>query len=316
MDALERRVETVERNREKGETDPDDVEAYRTRSEYDIRGNLSKVTDSLTRPAFEYEYDLANTALRTDSLDAGVQAIVFDAAGNEVERCDSKGARTLRTYDELNRPIQMWAKDKKSGPGEPNRPLTLREFLVYGDSLEATFRNNEDRPFEMDAYEKNLLGKLYIHYDEAGKALVRRIRLQGERPDERAASTQRQGCPRTAADQLDFAGRNPLESREGALLEPADAYETTFQYDALNRQTKLTYPEDVDGERKSLNLKYNRAGALRTGVAGAWRDRADVCGSNRVQRATTANVSRLWKRDDHAVHLRAEDVPTAEAAHH
>src|SRR5690606_8664624 len=39
-------------------------------------------------------------------------------------------------------------------------------------------------------------------------------------------------------------------------------YLTSMEYDALNRVTKMTYPEDLDTERKELVPTYNRAGAL------------------------------------------------------
>ena len=42
----------------------------------------------------------------------------------------------------------------------------------------------------------------------------------------------------------------------------AAAYQTSSRYDALNRPIEVTYPQDVDGERKKLIPRYNRAGAL------------------------------------------------------
>ena len=150
VDALGRTVEAVERNRNKSRPD---IEKYRTRSSYDIRGNLLTVTDALGREAFKYVYDLANNPLRIQNIDAGIRRNVLDAAGNEVERRDRKGALILQTYDVLNRPSQLWAQD---GTGQS---LTLREYIMYGDhpDLDAA-----------QAKTTNRRGKLYRHYDEAG----------------------------------------------------------------------------------------------------------------------------------------------------
>jgi len=46
-----------------------------------------------------------------------------------------------------------------------------------------------------------------------------------------------------------------------ALLDPAED-RTTMAYDALNRATVITYPQDASGARKQLRPHYNRAGAL------------------------------------------------------
>src|SRR5262249_14697581 len=42
----------------------------------------------------------------------------------------------------------------------------------------------------------------------------------------------------------------------------AKVYETTVQYDALNRIKLLTYPQDVENHRRQLRPQYTRAGAL------------------------------------------------------
>ena len=65
---------------------------FRTRSTYDIRGNVLTVTDALNRVAFRYGYDLANRPWRNESIDAGLRRVVLNVVGNETERRDSKGA--------------------------------------------------------------------------------------------------------------------------------------------------------------------------------------------------------------------------------
>ena len=54
---------------------------FRTRSTYDIRGNVLTVTDALDRVAFRYTYDLADRPWRIESIDAGLRRIVLNVAG-------------------------------------------------------------------------------------------------------------------------------------------------------------------------------------------------------------------------------------------
>jgi RHS repeat-associated protein len=265
VDALGRKIKSVERNG----TNPADW--HTTEFEYDIRGNLVAVKDALGRNAFAYVYDLTPKrgdaeedqgaeALRIQQLDAGVRRIVFDAAGNEIERRDGKGALILRAYDDLNRPIRLWARDKT---GEA---ITLRERLIYGDSVEAALA-----PDQLDA--ANLRGELYKHYDEAGLLTFEAYDFKGN-----VLEKNRQ----VISDAAILAVFNPplknwevksfrvdweppagmaLEIHAIGLLDPT-VYQTSFSYDGLNRVKVLRYPQDVDGERKELRPTYNRAGAL------------------------------------------------------
>src|SRR5262249_50322821 len=92
IDALGRTVLAIERNREpvpNGGPLPA-IEEIKTRSTYDIRGNLLTVTDALGRLAFTHTYDLANRQLRIENIDAGIRRSIFDAAGNPIEYRDSK----------------------------------------------------------------------------------------------------------------------------------------------------------------------------------------------------------------------------------
>lgn len=256
IDALGRTIEAVERNGSDPSTD-----WYVTRSTYDIRGNLLTVTDALGRVAFTYNYDLANRPLRVDSIDAGVRRTVLDAVGNVIEQRDSKGALVLNAYDDLNRPIRMWARD---GVGQV---LTLRERTLYGDSAETGLSAAE-------RLAANLLGKLYQHYDEAGRIAVAAYDFKGN-----VLEKQRQAIgdesilsvfTGTAANNLQIEAFRvdwqppvgvTLETHANNLLD-AQVYQTSMTYDALNRPKVMRYPQDVEGDRKALIPRYNRAGAL------------------------------------------------------
>ena len=250
LDALGRTIEAVERNGPNPDTD-----WYITRSTYDIRGNLLTVTDALGRVAFRYTYDLANQALRTENIDAGVQRLVLDAVGMALEQRDSKGALILQAYDRLDRPSRMWARD---GAGQA---MTLRARMVYGDGGIAT------QPLTERAAAKaaNQLGQLVQQYDEAGQIAFAGFDFKGnplskERrviADEAILQVFENGESNNweiAAFRVDWAlGDSLLEEK---------VYVTSMSYDALNRVKVMQYPEDIAGERQELRPEYNRAGAL------------------------------------------------------
>lgn len=259
IDALGRTVLAVERNRTAGDPLPP-LETYLTRSTYDIRGNLLVVTDALEREAFKYTYDLANNPLRIENIDAGVRRVILNAAGNEVERRDSKGALILQAYDLLNRPIRLWARDDD----RPGSDVSLREHLIYGDSAEAGLQ---------DAANRNLLGQLYRHYDEAGLLAFEAYDFKGN-PLAKVRRTIRDeeiltvfAFPRPDGTipiyRIDWQppAAGTLADRERVLLDSTE-YQTSTTYDALNRVKSKRYPQDGDGERKELRPRYNRSGAL------------------------------------------------------
>jgi RHS repeat-associated protein len=258
IDALGRTIEAVARNG----AEPSDW--FRTRSTYDIRGNVLSVTDALNRVAFRYTYDLANRLWRIESIDAGLRRMVLNVLGNETERRDSKGALMLQAYDRLHRPIRLWARD------DAGSPITLRQRMEYGDA------GNPDQaePERAAMRAKNLLGQIHRHHDEAGLTTVAAVDFKGNVLDksrrviadapilavyEQAASRGWQVTPL----QVDWqpGAQQTLGNREGELLETA-AYQTTSSYDALNRVKRLQFPQDVEGRRRELRPEYNRAGGL------------------------------------------------------
>jgi RHS repeat-associated protein len=217
-------------------------------TEYDIRGNVRRVVDPLERPAFRYVYDLSSDAhgarvLREESVDQGVRRIVFDAAGREIERRDSKGALVLQAYDRVNRPERLWARNDETGA------VTLRQRLVYGDTANLA-----------DPAAGNLLGRLFRHFDEAGSVemssydfkgnLLRQIR-RVIRDDEILSA-------------MDASGRFDVDwERAGAeAILDERLFQTDMAYDALNRLRRVRYPVDAEADRKTLVPVYGRSGAL------------------------------------------------------
>ncbi len=281
VDALGRTILTVERNREKPtkRTDPlPPIEEYQTRSTYDIRGNLLTVTDALGRKAFSYVYDLTPKqeeeeeeeeeegapVLRIQQLDGGVRCIVLDVMGNEIERRDSKGALILQNYDRLDRPICLWARDKT---GEA---VTLRERLEYGDRSNVLLMTEAERK---TSQAKNLLGELHHHYDEAGLLAFIEYDFKGNVLDkvrqvisnEAILSVFNTPPPNWEIPAFRIDWQPPsgttLANHAVELLDET-LYQTSCTYNAMNRVKLIRYPQDVEGNRKELRPRYNRAGIL------------------------------------------------------
>ncbi|MGH8068935.1 MAG: SpvB/TcaC N-terminal domain-containing protein [Candidatus Entotheonellia bacterium] len=266
VDALGRTLETIERNRgQHGPGQPlQPIEEYRTRSTYDIQGNLLTVTDALGREAFRHAYDLIKRPLRVDSVDAGMRLTALDALDNPFEQRDSKGALLLRVYDVLNRPVRLWASD---GSGQP---LTLRERIEYGDGGDP-----HQPPSERTASRAaNRLGKPYRHYDEAGLLIFEAYDFKGNMLER----TRRVIGDAQILSVFAGAGANnwqvqafrvnwqpstgtSLQDHAGNLLD-ATEYRTSLTYDALNRIKTIRYPQDMHADRKRLQPCYSRAGVL------------------------------------------------------
>lgn len=257
VDALGRTVETVERN---GTARTD---WYVTRSSYDIQGNLLLVTDPMQRVKLRHVYDLARNPVRVEDLDGGVRRIVLDSSGNEIEVRDSKEALILRAFDRAGRLTHMWARCGRE------RQTGLRQRYIYGDSTGLRMSASE-------AAEHNLLGRLHILYDEAGLLSFPAYDFEGNVVDKKRRIIKDEWI----LNAIDSAAsvnwevkpfmvnwRPPdgttSEAHANAMLD-SKSYDQSFMYDALNRLRLVLYPGDVEGERRTLRARYNRAGALKS----------------------------------------------------
>lgn len=240
-DALGRAVQAVERL---------DGRRLVSRTRYDISGNILDVVDAQGRTASRTRYDLLGRAWSTWTLDGGTTMRVLDPMGEVVESRDAKGALVLNTYDALHRPQRRWARDRGG------LPCTLREEIHYGD--------DEDAP--PDAAERNLRGRLYTAWDEAGRLDHGSYDVDGNllettrhviRADVLLADLPANSDWSRAGFTTDWA----TVDRE-ALLDPV-SYITTSRYDALGRRTRLLCPADVDGHRTAIEPRYHPGGGLR-----------------------------------------------------
>jgi RHS repeat-associated protein len=224
---------------------------YSVRTGYDIRGNILSVTDALGRVTYQRCYDYANRCLRISSLDAGIRRTIPDAAGSAVEGRASNGSLTLAAYDQSHRPIRAWARDTADAA------VTLRELLIYGESGESGLGSGT-------AAALNLLGQVYQHYDEAGRATLLRADFKTNPLDkirEVVSDSLVAGAAPFAIDWQPPAGSD-LATHANNLLDTGTPYETSLSYNALDQLVATQAPVTVDGVRHVIQPYYDRAGAV------------------------------------------------------
>ena len=242
VDALGRGIEMVARTRE---APGDPVQEQVTRNRYDSRGNLVEVTDPLGRRAITSSYDLAGRALRVTALDSGTHTTAYDASGQPLEHRDARGALTLQGYDGLGRTSRTWARTR------PDQEVTLVVRAEYGDG------GRPDQPAAARAAARAAyrLGRPHRTWDGAGLLTIDRYDFSG-----RVTARAR----RMVSDAALMAPEPFRADWTGAaedVLEVA-GFATDLGYDALGRTTRMTLPEDADGDRKAVHLSYSSAGLL------------------------------------------------------
>jgi RHS repeat-associated protein len=209
---------------------------YETRVELDIEGNQRAVTDAKGRKILTQDFNLLGVVIHSASVDAGERWMLSDAAGKAIRRWDGRGHTVRTTHDALQRPTHLFVRE---GVGAD----VLAERSVYGEA-------------HPDAESLNLRGKLYRHYDGAGVVTSERHDFKGNllRGNRRLAVEYKR--------QVDWATLATLTDAE-AIAAPPDVlledetFTTVTEYDALNRPTRLTTPDN-----SRISPTYNEANLL------------------------------------------------------
>ncbi|TPG61559.1 RHS repeat protein [Ewingella americana] len=131
-------------------------------SSIDPRLFTARQTDASVTPNFRYQHDLAGSALRTDSVDAGWQVTLVDAEGRPVWHSDARGTLRRYEYEAIalpGRPLALY--EQPAGEAEQ-----LAEHFVYAGNAAA------DKQF-------NLAGQVLHHYDTAGVTRLTSQALSG-----------------------------------------------------------------------------------------------------------------------------------------
>jgi YD repeat-containing protein len=175
--------------------------------------------------------------------DRGVTTYVYDDASNLIETSDAKGQRITYTYDGVNRIRTEEYHDENSTEFSYHRSPDVAYFydqpagaVDQGDGTRLTARNTKGSL----AYVRDASGEEHTSYDERGRVewTVKRI------PD--------------PGSDLPITPLNPV------LV----SYATRFDYDSLDRVTRIRYPDndEVTYQHNNRNLLRRIAGGPRGSI--------------------------------------------------
>ena len=223
-----------------------DLRTWPTRYAYDLLGNLTEVLDSQNNRK-QLRYDSLKRKTRLDDADRGVLSFTYDDASNVLETVDAKAQHNVFTYDGVNRLLTEDYGDEgnvfsHNFAFDPTKPLTAsnRPDVAYfydspvasldqGDGSVDTATNVRG----MLASVWDLSGEEHTSFDARGRAAwtVKRV-------------------------------RDPMH---GGLV----SYRTGFTYDALDRVTGITYPDNdaVGYEYNARNLLLRITGGQAGGLS-------------------------------------------------
>jgi RHS repeat-associated protein len=218
---------------------------FPSRVELDIEGNQRSVRDAIVqagdqqgRIVMVYDYDALKKHIHQSSMEAGERWMLNDCTGKPIRAWDSRGHNLRTQYDTLRRPTRLFVLGTDNVNSDPRTTGSevLYEAMTYG----------EGQPIAL-----NLRGRLYQHADAAG--IVTNM-------GHNAVTNQDEG--------FDFKG-NLLRSSRGfvadykalpnltALPPTPDVFNSSTQYDALNRPVTMTEPD-----ASVITPTYNEANLL------------------------------------------------------
>ena len=225
----------------------------KTRTSYDINGNVLSITDPRGIVAFVHAFDMMNRQLAVVSRDAGHARLLPDALDGPMLSWDAIGHRVLGIFDALHRPTERWLLK----PGESKYRLT--EKTIYGESAGSA------------AVAASLRGQVWKVFDGAGLLENEQFDFKGNLERARRilwADPNTQSEWGVAADPLVHAFD---EAAAVGLLDPAHLYRTESEYDALNRVVSCTTPDgsvqtfhfNAASLLNSVQLNHRGAGAVK-----------------------------------------------------
>jgi RHS repeat-associated protein len=223
LDTLGRTFLTVANN---GKDAAGNAQMYRTRIELDLEGNQRAVIDAKDRIVMKYDYDMLGDRIHQASMEAGDRWMLNNVAGKPMRMWDSREHILRTTYDELQRPTQLFVKIG-------NNPEFLAEKTIYGEGQGAA---------------TNHRGKIYQHFDGAGVVTSVEFDFKGN-----LVSSKRQ--------LVEDYKIIPNWSLNPAL--ETESFSSSTRYDAMNRPIQLVAP--YSNQNPKLNVirpGYNEASLL------------------------------------------------------
>ncbi|HVV70782.1 MAG TPA: hypothetical protein VHI52_04665, partial [Verrucomicrobiae bacterium] len=206
-----------------------EIRTWTTQFTYDLNDQLTGIVDPLGNTK-SMQYDGLKRKLSTSDPDRGSMFFTYDDASNLKSTVDAKGQHIVYTYDGANRILTEDYLDEASPEFSYHRTPDVAWFydqgaasVDNGDGTRATARNTKG----MLAYVVDTSGEEHNSYDERGRVewTIKRV------PD----------------PFLQVSNASP----------PLVAYRTGFQYDSMDRVTRLTYPDN-----DQVSYEYNPRGLL------------------------------------------------------
>ncbi len=229
------RVDEITRLHDDG-TPAGSPRTWTTRYRYDLNDRLTQIIDAQDNVK-ELRYDGLRRKVWMNDPDAGISTQQFDEASNLIETVDAKGQRTTFTYDGANRLLTEDYRDEASAEFSYHRsPDVAYHYdspggpVDQGDGSRATAQNTRG----MLAWIDDPSSREFTSFDARG----------------RIAWTVKQ-----IPDPL-------LEPAFAFHPETAVAYKTAFEYDSLDRVTRMVYPDN-----DAVSYRYN-ARSLLEGIEG------------------------------------------------
>ncbi len=264
LDALGRQVKTIQR------VDDNSANDIIMKYEYDIRGNVLKITDALDRTLTTNKYSEANWLIEEDHLDSGKTTYYFHYSGKPKHIVRANGSETMIFFDSLVRQVYVWGKDQAADD------WTVREFTYYG---EHAFTGTAQ-------YDDNHRGRPYQIFDGAGLITFEEYDYKGNVVDTKrqvvkdqklkdSIPTNWQGlkdvgffADHTALIPDDFGTTgyvkpDPTELSAHVTDYVQGLYIHKYAYDALSRVVETTLPQGT-GNTLSIKqkFKYNERGLV------------------------------------------------------
>ncbi|MCK5244307.1 MAG: RHS repeat-associated core domain-containing protein [Desulfobacterales bacterium] len=207
-------------------------EKYNTRVVSDIEGNQREVIDARDRIVMRYDYDMLGSPIHQSSMEAGERWMLNNVAGNPIRTWDSRGFQRRMTYDDLQRPVELFVVDTTDTAGVE----FLAEKSEYGESkLDPEITNHRLKPWKVHDGAGVVVSD---SYDFKGNPLISTRQLLSN-----------------YISQVNWAQDPPLET---------ETFTSSTTYDALNRPVQIIAPHSskVGTKFNITQPVYNEANLL------------------------------------------------------
>jgi RHS repeat-associated protein len=233
---------------------------YPTRLALDCEGKTIAVFDPLGRRALENVFrspqyiagtDMTGNVLFQNGVDNGARRLVTNVAKKLIRAWDARGNAYRDLYDLAQRPTHRYV--SSGGAAE-----ILLNRLVYGEGLAP----------------QNLCGRLFRQYDSAGAVFHELYDYKGNLTNSarQLAIEYHQSVDWTVLANLGSAAA--LDAASAPLLVPADRFEASSTFDALNRAIQIVTPHSTTVKPCVLQPSFNEASQLDR--MDAWLQQASV----------------------------------------